>query len=262
MNRQSLLSLTVGACAMAGFLSMAHAQADAWGDIKGRIVWGGANIPEQANLDLKANPDKAACLAKGPVKDETWVVNPKNKGLKNVFVWLESATKGAKLPIHPDLKKIVHVKVEVDQPACAFIAHAVALREGQILVAKNSSGIGHNFKWTGNPAVNPGGNSLLPPGASKEIDDLKADRIPVAIECNIHPWMKGWARVFDHPYYAVTDDDGNFTIKNAPAGEYRIKYWHGSSGWLGGVKGKDGDPIKIKGGQNNVEEKPFPPPPD
>jgi len=160
------------------------------------------------------------------------------------------------------LKKVVHAKLEVDQPACTFIPHAVALREGQVLVAKNSSGIGHNFKWTGNPAINPGGNSLLPPGTSKEIDDLKADRIPIQIECNIHPWMKGWARVFDHPYYAVTDDDGNFAIKNAPAGDYRIKYWHGSAGWIGGAKGKDGDPIKIKGGANNLEEKPFPPPAD
>jgi len=97
MNRQSLLSMAVGAFAMAGFLGIAHAQGDAWGDIKGRIVWGSDKIPPQANLDLKANPDRAACMVKGPVKDETWVVNPKNKGVKNVFVWLEMPMKGAKL---------------------------------------------------------------------------------------------------------------------------------------------------------------------
>jgi len=262
MNRQTLFSLAAGMCAMAGFLGLAHAQGDAWGDIKGRIIWGGEKLPAPLNLNLKGNADAAACLKNGPVRDETWVVNPKNKGIKNAFVWLEGATKGDKLPIHPNLKNVLPAKIEVDQPACAFIPHAVALREGQVLVAKNSSGIGHNFKWTGNPTVNPGGNSLLPPGAVKDIDDLKADRIPIAIECNIHPWMRGWARVFDHPYYAVTDDDGNFTIKNAPAGDFRIKVWHGSSGWLGGAKGKDGEPIKIKSGDNKLDDKPFPPPAD
>jgi hypothetical protein len=242
-------------------VAVSQAEGGAWGDITGRIIWGGDTVPPQGDLNLKENPDKAACTKDGPVKDETWIINPKNKGIRNTFVWLEGQKKGDKLPIHADLKKVGPAKVEVDQPACAFIPHAVALREGQALVAKNSSGIGHNFKWTGNPTVNPGGNVLLPPGASKDIDDLKADRIPVAIECNIHPWMKGWARVYDHPYYAVTDADGNFTIKNAPVGEFRMKIWHGSSGWLGGVAGKDGEPITIKGGQNKLNDKPFPPPP-
>ena len=168
----------------------AEAQSEPWGDITGRIIWGGDKIPDQGNLNLKGNPDAGACTKDGPVKDETWIVNPKNKGLKNTFVWLEGAKKGDKLPIHPNLKKVAADKIEIDQPSYAFISHAVALREGQILVAKNSSAIGHNFKWTGNPTENPGGNVLLPPGASKDIDDLKADRIPISIECNIHAWMR------------------------------------------------------------------------
>src|SRR5436853_1201082 len=110
------------------------------------------------------------------------------------------------------------------------------LRDVQALVVKNSASIAHNFKWTGNPAVNLGGNVLLPPGAQKEIDDLKADRIPVKFECNIHPWMNGYCRVYDHPYYAVTDTDGNFTIKNAPVGDFKLMIWH-PQGW---DKGKDG----------------------
>jgi hypothetical protein len=260
MKRQSVLLFSAGACLMAGLLSIAHAQGDAWGDVTGRIIWGDDKLPPQQNLVLGANPDAPFCQKNGPLKDETWIVNPKNKGLKSAFVWLEGAKKGDKLPIHPSLEKVAPAKIDVDQPSCAFIAHAIALREGQILTAKNSSPIGHNFKWTGNPTVNPGGNVLLPPGASKDIDDLKADRIPIALECNIHPWMKGWARVFDHPYYAVTDDDGNFTLKNAPAGDFRIKVWHGSGGWLGGAKGKDGQPISIRAGASNQYDSAYPPP--
>ena len=63
--------------------------------------------------------------------------------------------------------------------------------------------------------------------------DLVADRLPIKIECNIHPWMNGWVRVFDHPYFAVTDADGNFELKNAPAGNYRLMVWHGQGGWRG-----------------------------
>lgn len=260
MKRFPLVSIAAGMFALAGLIGVVEAQGDGWGDVSGRITWGSDKIPEQGNINIGANPDAAACMKDGPLKDESWIVNPKNKGLKNVFVWLEAAKKGDKLPIHPKHAKKPDNKIDVDQPSCAFIPHAIAIREGQILVAKNSSGIAHNFKWTGNPTVNPGGNVLLPPGAAKEIDDLKADRIPVAIECNVHPWMKGWTRVYDHPYFAVTDADGKFTIKDAPAGDYRIKAWHGSGGWLGGIKGKDGQPITIKIGGTDIGDTPYPPP--
>jgi hypothetical protein len=260
MTRFLMVVIGASVAGLAGLIGGVSAQGDAWGDVQGRIIWGGAKLPEQGNINIGANPDAAACMKNGPLKDESWIVNPESKGLKNVFVWLEGAKKGDKLPIHPSLAKIQVEKIDVDQPSCAFIPHAIAIREGQILVAKNSSNIAHNFKWTGNPTVNAGGNVLLPPGAAKEIDDLKADRIPIAIECNVHPWMKGWTRVYDHPYFAVTDADGKFTIKNAPAGEYRMKVWHGSGGWRNGVKGKDGEPITIKVGETKLDDLPYPPP--
>lgn len=269
MFRKSFLT-PVGAVALACLfgialgitLGIAQAQEGQWGDVTGRITWGGA-VPAAAAIDVKANPDGPACTKNGPIPVETWVVS-KDKGLKNVFVWLEPATKGGKLPIHPDLQKVPEKGVDMDQPSCAFIPHAVALRQGQSLIAKNSSPIAHNFKWTGNPAKNPGGNVLLPPGGEKEIKGLVEEKLAISVECNVHPWMKGYVRVFDHPYFAVTDADGNFTIKNAPAGApagaYKLKYWHGSGGWLGGVAGKDGYDVTIKPGANKLEDKVYPEP--
>lgn len=238
---------------------VALAQDGNWGTITGRIVWGG-EVPKATVLDLKNNPDAAACQKKGPLPDQTWVVNAKNKGLQFTFVWLESATKGEKLPIHPKLQKVSEKNVEIDQPICIFHPHAVGLREGQNLVAKNGASIAHNFKWQGDPAVNPGGNVLLPPGGEKSIEGLMASRLPVSIECNIHPWMKGWVRVFDHPYFAVTDEEGNFTIKDAPVGDHRLKIWHGSGGWAGGAKGKNGQPISVKAGENKTGNLEYPAP--
>ena len=66
--------------------------------------------------------------------------------------------------------------------------------------------------------------------------------------------MNGYVRIFDHPYYAVTDEDGKFEIKNAPVGQFRIVYWH-ENGLRGGAKGRFGEPIKIAG-KETMEMKP------
>ena len=263
MNRVLGLASVVGFAALFGVLGSpaAFAQNGDWGNVKGSIVWGGDKIPERAPIDLKVNPDKMACLKDGAILDETWVVNPKNKGLRHTFVWLAPKDKEAVMPIHADLKEIKVKQVIIDQPVCMFIPHAIGLREGQSLVAKNNSGLSHNYKWSGHPDVNPGGNVLLPPNAEKEIRDLKADRLPVSVECNIHPWMRGWVRVFNHPYYAVTDENGGFSFKNAPAGEWQLMVWHGSGGWLGGAKGKNGQTITIKAGDvTDLKTLAYPPP--
>lgn len=224
--------------------------------IVGRIVWGADKAPQQANLNLGNNA--AGCPA--AIKDQQWVVDPKTLGLKDAFVWLEPATKGEKMPAAENVK--LPERAEVDQPACMFVPHALALREGQILVAKNTSAIPHNFKWTGNPTANPGGNELIPPGGSIEIKNLVADRLPVAVECNIHPWMRGWIRVYDHPYFAVTNANGEFTIENAPVGNFRLKIWHGSGGWPLGAKGREGQPIAVLAGETVVGNVTYPPPPN
>jgi hypothetical protein len=124
------------------------------------------------------------------------------------------------------------------------------MREGQVLVAKNSSPIQHNVHWSGiNQVKNPGGNSIVPAGGSLKIDNLKADKMPLNIKCDIHPWMNARVGVFDHPYFAVTDENGNFEIKLAPAGEYRLKVYHDAIGWRNGAKGRDGEKITIKTGE-------------
>jgi hypothetical protein len=249
---------------LASLQSAARAQGDAWGNVQGQITWGGKDIPKQDPIAaVNASPDKAACMKGGNVViDETWVVNPKNKGLQWTFVWLAPMKKGDAIPIHPNLQKPKANKVVMDQPLCAFIPHALALRQGQDLIANNTSGIAHNFKWTGNPSTpNAGNNILIPAGGQFAIKGLVADRLPVKIECNIHPWMNGWVRIFDHPYYAVTDADGKFEFKDAPAGEYRLMVWAGSGGWLGGAKGRDGQRITIKGGDTlKLGSLEYPPP--
>ena len=84
---------------------------------------------------------------------------------------------------------------------------------------------------------------------------LVAEGPPIQYKCTIHGWMTGYVRIFDHPYYAVTDADGKFEIKNAPAGKYRIVYWH-ENGFKGGAQGRFGEEDRDQGpgdGDENVE---------
>lgn len=219
-----------------------------WGTIKGQVVYDGS---APAVAELKVDKDQEHCLSKGKILDETWVVG-KSGGVKNVYVWLGPVDKDGKLPIHPDLVNIKEKTVEIDQPCCAFIPHALAVREGQTLVVKNSSPIPHNVNYSGSPKRNPGANFLVPAGTAKNVDDLKADRLPLNVSCNIHPWMKAVIRVYDHPYYALTDADGKFEIKNAPVGQFKLFVWHEGVGWLGGAAGKNGQAVTIKAGVNDL----------
>jgi hypothetical protein len=213
----------------------------AWGTLKGQVVYAEEKLPTPVPLKVGGR----GC--KGPLFDETWVVNKKNKGVRYAFVWLEDS-KGKPLPIHPDLEPIPRKAAVIGIRNCQFVPHALALREGQILVAENKTDIPHNFRCVGLLA-NPGGNRLMPPRSPLFINDLKADKFPMPILCDIHPWMSAWVGVFDHPYFAVTDTDGRFEMKHAPAGTYKFKVWLGGYGWMGGVKGRVGRDVTIRAGR-------------
>lgn len=223
-----------------------------WGTIKGKVTWQGKD-PDQE--PIKAIP---ACNAAPPVPED-YIINPKNKGLKNVFVWIrpDGAEKDAAFPkekIHPDLVKPAKTEVDIDQPCCTFIPHVLAAREGQQFIIKNSATFAHNAKFDSkkNGSINP----LLPAGASHKLEKpLVFESGEITLQCNIHGWMKAHIRIFDHPYYAVTDADGNFEIKNAPLGKFNLFVHHPHNGWLGGVAGRNGMPMNIKGDQDLGELK-------
>jgi len=216
-----------------------------WGSIKGQIVWEG-DIPKPATI--KVDKDQEHCLSKGDIPSDQWVIG-KDKGIRWVLVWLvpDPASGQKTLAIHPDLKAPKDKSVSIDQPCCMFIPHVLAMREGQDLVVKNSAPVAHNVNWTGHPLFNPGGNVLIPPGKEYTIAGLKAQKLPLPVACNIHGWMKSYIGVYNHPYFAVTDENGNFEIKDAPAGKHRLMIWH-ETGYLGGASGSTGKEVEVKAG--------------
>ena len=105
----------------------------------------------------------------------------------------------------------------------------------------------HVFKFTG--FANEDFAKAMPPKKEILIEGLKTERGANQISCPPHPWEKMWLRIFNHPYYAVTDKHGRFEIKNAPAGKCRIVVWQESLGFKGeGRLKKYGQVIEIEGG--------------
>src|SRR5262249_36521049 len=152
--------------------------AEAWGSIKGRIVWDGKAIPE-AEVEV-VDKDKAHCLEKGSIRSEKWVINQANKGVRWVFVWLAPPDNPPKKrAVHPSLVKIPEKEVTIDQPCCVFVPHALAVREGQDLLVKNSSPVAHTVRWAGHPMLNPPGDLLIPPRGEYRVKGLRADPTPI-----------------------------------------------------------------------------------
>jgi len=115
--------------------------------------------------------------------------------------------------------------VLIDQRKMAFIPHVVAVQQGTTVDFLNSDAVGHNVYW---PSIS--GNKKLshnlgtwPKGEKKsfQFNDLGV----ASLLCNVHPEMSGYVVVVPTPFFAVTDKDGNFEIKNIPAGKYTLKTW-------------------------------------
>jgi hypothetical protein len=250
MHRYFSLALAVVAAIAFSPLAMAQQQ---WETVKGQIVWEG-DVPKQPSIAVTA--DKKVCdLDKEPL-EEDYLVNPTNKGLKNVFVWIRpvGAAKDAPFPkelINPALAKPATDTVEIDQPCCRFIPHVLAARQGQTMVIKNSAPIAHNAKWS---SGNNGdfNNQLIAGGSFTVPKPLVSEPREVTLQCNIHGWMKAHVRVFDHPYFAITDADGKFEIKDAPVGNFNLFVHHPANGWLNGAAGSKGKPINIAAAGTDV----------
>src|SRR5262245_54742396 len=139
MRNLSYAVMLAGVVGLVGAGSAA-AQDPKWVTVKGQIVFAGNPPPGK---QLEGNKDEGQRLSKGPLPNEEWVINPGNKGIKNVIVWLapENASPGGagKPPIHPSLAQPKEKTVTLDQPVCAFVPHCMAMREGQTLLVLNTA---------------------------------------------------------------------------------------------------------------------------
>jgi len=113
----------------------------------------------------------------------------------------------------------------MNQTHLAFAPHIVAVLQGTTVDFKNDDPVGHNVFW---PSINhnkklAGNLGTWPQGGIKSFTYNDLGEVPLL--CNVHPEMSGYIYVVPTPYFAVTDKEGNFTIKNVPTGQYTVKTW-------------------------------------
>ena len=102
--------------------------------------------------------------------------------------------------------------------------HVFGMMTGQPLEIINSDPVIHNIHAL--PKNSTQFNIGQPKQGQKTTKTFDKAEMPVKVKCDVHPWMGAWIGVFDNPFYGVSDDKGNFTIKNLPAGDYEIEAWH------------------------------------
>jgi hypothetical protein len=113
--------------------------------------------------------------------------------------------------------------VLIDQVGCLYRPHVVGAQTCQAITFRNSDSFLHNVHGT--PKVSSQWNfSMAVKGSMRTIKPEKPE-VPVEVRCDVHPWMRAWIGVVDHPYFAVTGSDGEFSLRNVPPGDYVVASW-------------------------------------
>lgn len=183
------------------------------GTITGMIKFAGT---APVRKELQVTKDREVC---GKKQHMSWdlVVDP-NKGIENAVVSLVDINKGEKWAV---------AKATLDQNVCEYTPHVVVVPTGGALDILNSDGILHNIHTysKANSSINK-----AQPKFKKVLTEKFAKPEIIKVTCDAHSWMLGWVVVSDHPYVAVTNDKGEFTLSNVPPGNYKLEVWQETLG--------------------------------
>lgn len=203
------------------------------GALAGVIRYEGEVIePKEIQMDA----DNYCKTHSGGVKAETLVVN--NGKLAHAIVYVKEG------PALNYKYTTPGEPVVLDQKSCRYTPHVLALQTSQPLKVTTSDATTHNVHPL--PRINKEWNESQPPAGEPLVKTFTRPEI-VPVKCNIHPWMNAYVGVFDHPFFAVSDSNGQFQIKGLPPGHYQIAVWHEKLG-------TQSHPVTIAEGQSTTLE--------
>lgn len=193
------------------------------GTLVGRVRFAGEAvqgepIPVRKNADVCGGTKPSEVLLLGP-----------ERGVKNTVVYLEGVERGKRAP-----------ELELDNAQCVFVPHVSVVAAGARTRVKNADPILHNTHGFQDRVTV---FNVALPNKDQAVDITARLRKPGAIEvlCDAHTHMRAWVLVRDNPYFAVTDESGQFRIAEIPPGRYRVVAWH--EGWVVTGRDKDGRPV-------------------
>jgi len=184
------------------------------GTITGMVVYEG-KVPNLKPLAVAAEP---MCAKKhATVPNEALVLGP-NNAMVNIMVRVVSGLPAGKTwpaPTQP---------VVMAQDGCQYKPHVMGIMVGQPFKVLNDDGVLHNVHAL--PTVNRPFNMAMPPTRKEAQESFAKEEGMFTIKCDVHPWMHAYIGVFSNPFFAVTKEDGKYTIANLPPGTYEIEAWH------------------------------------
>ncbi|MDE3109803.1 MAG: carboxypeptidase regulatory-like domain-containing protein [Acidobacteriota bacterium] len=209
----SVAALSVGAAAarIAGSgAAAARRAAQSSAAITGKVSFTGTP-PKRAPLDMSAD---SVCAGEHsePVLAPDGAVNS-NGTLPDVFVYVEKVSGKFRVPPAATL----------DQTGCMYEPHVLGVMVGQELDIASSDPTTHNVHFMSK--INKAWNETQEPGAPPLIHKFTRPEIMIMVHCNHHPWMSAYLGVTSNPFFAVTGDQGTFTIKGLPPGDYTLHAW-------------------------------------
>ena len=114
--------------------------------------------------------------------------------------------------------------MKLEQKGCMYEPHVVGVMTNQEIEIINDDPTNHNIHPL--PKANQEWNESQPPKGDSKMKRFAREEVMIAVKCNVHPWMRSYIGVVGHPFFAVTGEDGSFSIKGLPPGKYTLQVWH------------------------------------
>jgi plastocyanin len=208
-----ILFITALICSVAiGGITLMASPADPPASVSGVVKFEGT-APKPTRIDVSQDP-LCAKAHSTPLTTEDIVVGP-DRGLANVVVYVSDGlgTQTFQPPQQPAV---------LEQKGCQYKPHVLAVQSNEKINIVNSDETTHNIHPS--PANNREWNMTQPHGMPLE-KSFAREEVAIPVKCNVHPWMKGYIAVLKNPYFAVSDKEGHFSVKDLPPGSYTITAW-------------------------------------
>jgi hypothetical protein len=194
------------------------------GTVKGQAVWNG-EIPKLPPLRVFADMDLCGTEA----ASSALRIDKTTRGVQDVLVYLERVERG-KAPeptyrLHMGKREGTR-NAELAAQRCQFQEQVFPFVRTAEVSMINFESILHNPHFFTEKRASLFNIAMPTPDREIEIRLPRARGVGLRLQCDVHVHMNAWFAAFDHPYFAVTDEQGRFEIRDIPPGAYTLIAWH------------------------------------